>query len=803
MAATADVQRLCVCGPRTNAGHIHRDAGPNWHRWVHGAFLPIYRVMLENALYYAPWKLSMTVVLQKPGKPRYDTPKAYRPIALLNTLCKVLTAIAAELMTFYTEKHQLLPANHFGGRPGRTTTDAVHLLIHKIKDSWHKRQVTAVLFLDIEGAFPNTVTSRLLHNMRKRGLPEILVRFAGTMLENRKTVLRFDDHTSEVIPLDNGIGQGDPLSMALYQYYNADILEIPRDPQESAEAYVDDAILTVTAKTFGEAHERLADMMTRTGGMIEWSKWHNSSIEYSKLALINFSHPGVKKPRPPLVLPEITVEPSQSAKYLGIVLDQNLNWGPQLAHVRGKGSKWAMQIKRLTRPTWGLTPKGTRKLYISVALPRIMYGIDIWCTPIHGKNAKGSKKGSVNFIKKLTTAQRAGTIAITGGFRTSPTDSLDAHAALLPMELRVQKACHAAIMRIATLPAEHPLHSLVKKSAKRYIKRHRSPLHNLTRIFGIDPSQIEEIPAVRIHPKDKGSQNVHIDIPPNKEASKRADSNATERIKIYTDGSSHNGNVGAAAILKRDGKTDRVLKLHLGSADHHTVYEAELAGILLGLHLIKTERRSKVKCAINIDNQAALKAINSEMTKPGQHIAAKILRAVKQLKARKGNSRFKLTFRWSAGHVGIIGNEDADKEAKSAVEGESSDKMDLPPYLHKPLRHSLSAIRQRHNDELKIKWAATWAASPRYQRLRFQDLLTPSSQKYLKYISIPEISRETASCIFQLRVGHAPLNQYLFKFKRVDSPRCPACRHPKETAEHYLIYCPKYAHERWTILRQN
>ena len=317
--------------------------------------LPIYSAMIEKVIYYAPWKLSTTVVLRKPGKPRYDTPKAYRPIALLNTLCKVLTAVAAELMTFYTEKYQLLPANHFGGRPGRTTTDAVHLLVHKIKDSWRKKQVTAVLFLDIEGAFPNAVTNRLLHNMKKRGLPGPLVDFAGSMLENRKTTLRFDDHTSEEILLDNGIGQGDPLSMALYQYYNADILEIPSAPQESAKAYVDDAILIATAKTFEEAHVKLAEMMTRPGGMIEWSRRHNSSIEYSKLALIDFAHPGVKKPRTPLDLPEITIEPTQSAKYLGIVLDQNLNWGPQLAYVRGKGSKWAMQIKRLTRPTVTVT----------------------------------------------------------------------------------------------------------------------------------------------------------------------------------------------------------------------------------------------------------------------------------------------------------------------------------------------------------------------------------------------------------------------------------------------------------------
>ena len=76
------------------------------------------------------------MVLRKPGKPRYDTPKAYRPIALLNTLGKLLTAIIAEQLTYYTEKHTLLPPMHFGGRPARTTTDALHALTYRIKGAW-------------------------------------------------------------------------------------------------------------------------------------------------------------------------------------------------------------------------------------------------------------------------------------------------------------------------------------------------------------------------------------------------------------------------------------------------------------------------------------------------------------------------------------------------------------------------------------------------------------------------------------------------------------------------------------------
>jgi hypothetical protein len=71
---------------------------------------------------------------------------------------------------------------------------------------------------------------------------------------------------------------------------------------------MDDTILTATAKTFKETHNILLEMMTRTGGMIEWSKSHNSSIEYSKLVLIDFSHHGVKKTRLPLTLHQDVAE---------------------------------------------------------------------------------------------------------------------------------------------------------------------------------------------------------------------------------------------------------------------------------------------------------------------------------------------------------------------------------------------------------------------------------------------------------------------------------------------------------------
>jgi hypothetical protein len=179
---------------------------------------PIFTVIVNKGWYYAPWKMFTTIVLQNPSKPRYDIPKAYRPIVLLNMLSKALTAIITKQLTFYSEKPQILPLQHYSRRLAQTTTDAMHLLTHKIKNAWHKKQVILVLFLDIEGAFPNAVNKKLIQNMKKHRVPEKIVQFTENLLHNQHTTLKSNNYTSESIPIRNGIGQGDPLLMILYQY---------------------------------------------------------------------------------------------------------------------------------------------------------------------------------------------------------------------------------------------------------------------------------------------------------------------------------------------------------------------------------------------------------------------------------------------------------------------------------------------------------------------------------------------------------------------------------------------------------
>ena len=248
---------------------------------------------------------------------------------MLLTVAKVLTALVANEVGRLTELHQLLPSTHFGGWPGRTTADTVHYLVHRIKEAWRKGLVASVLFLNVEGAFPNAVTERLVHNLRKRCLPEVYVKFVQQLLVGRCTRLKFDDYISAPIEILNGIGQGDPLSMILYIIYNADLLEITGDPaHETSLGFVDDITVLAIGKDFNETTGQLWHMMTKEDGRLQWSQDHNSKFKMSKSVVLHATcrnQPSDEDPRkrvpvdrPQLLLARQVIQEVQSFKYLGM-----------------------------------------------------------------------------------------------------------------------------------------------------------------------------------------------------------------------------------------------------------------------------------------------------------------------------------------------------------------------------------------------------------------------------------------------------------------------------------------------------
>lgn len=401
--------------------------------------------------YYKPWRHFSTVVLCKPGKPNYSTPKVYRLITLINTTCKLLMAIVAYQLIYTLEHHNLLSNTHFGGHPGRSTTNSLHLLKSVIKNTWRSHKVASVLFLDIEGAFPNAITACLLHNMHSCQIPSAIVDFTEQVLTGRKTQLRFNGHTSDWIPINNGIGQGGPLSMILYIIYNSDLVDITNQPigrqvpKELTLAFVDDTTLVAITHDFNATHTIPKDMMERPEGGYDWSCLHNSCFETWKFTLIDFSM-NRNKHCPNLILRGINIHPSTTHKFLGVILDQELHWKPQADHALAKGTAYILQFKRLSTMTKGIPLSQMRQLYQAIAVPKIIYAASLWFNPTFTENSNDLQQGSLGIAKWMASIQHIATLAMIDAMRSTATNVLEVHTNILPTTLLLQNACHRAII---------------------------------------------------------------------------------------------------------------------------------------------------------------------------------------------------------------------------------------------------------------------------------------------------------------------------------------------------------------------
>jgi len=77
-----------------------------------------------------------TVVLYKKDKTDYLILENYCPIALENTLSKILKKVITDHITNTAKKHALLPQNQMGARKNHSTLSVLTLLAATIKSAW-------------------------------------------------------------------------------------------------------------------------------------------------------------------------------------------------------------------------------------------------------------------------------------------------------------------------------------------------------------------------------------------------------------------------------------------------------------------------------------------------------------------------------------------------------------------------------------------------------------------------------------------------------------------------------------------
>ncbi|KAJ7325894.1 hypothetical protein DFH08DRAFT_816966 [Mycena albidolilacea] len=93
----------------------------------------------------------------KPGKPDYLQVGAHHTLILSHRHVHFRNGGKTLQLATNVEHYNMLPDNHYRGRPGRTGVDIVQGIAQKVKDAWRQSKVATLLLRDVKGAFPGAM----------------------------------------------------------------------------------------------------------------------------------------------------------------------------------------------------------------------------------------------------------------------------------------------------------------------------------------------------------------------------------------------------------------------------------------------------------------------------------------------------------------------------------------------------------------------------------------------------------------------------------------------------------------------
>lgn len=190
-------------------------------------------------------------------------------------------------------------------------------------------------------------------------------------LNNRQQLVKIDSHKSTLKNINCGVPQGSILGPLLFLIY---INDLPQSLQSSiAIMYADDTNIFHSGETIQEIE---ASLNRELQSLTLWLRANKLSLNLSKTHLMLFSlKNSLKNTQLQIKIDNTILKTETTTRFLGVIIDNNLNWSQHIAHIANKFSK-SLGLLKIASSV--LNRKTLKMLYYSFLHPYLHYCILIW-----------------------------------------------------------------------------------------------------------------------------------------------------------------------------------------------------------------------------------------------------------------------------------------------------------------------------------------------------------------------------------------------------------------------------------------
>ena len=330
----------------------------------------IFNLSLENGIVPNKMKISKVIPLFKSGDRKLLN--NYRPISLLPAISKLLEKLMYKKIISFFNANNLLYKHQYGFRAKHSTIHPILHLLQSIAVNNDKatKDLTLAVFLDLSKAFDCISHEILLDKLYLYGIRGVALDWLKSYLTGRNQFVSFNGQNSTLLPLLCGVPQGSILGPLLFLIYINDICHATN---LNLLSFADDTTIYASGPNVDQLSANVSHELAK---LYEWFNANKLLLNAKKsnCTLFKPKHNKSNLKECPLILnDDIICE--DTAKFLGIYLDESLSWDKHISVIRAKISGAIFTINKVKH----FLPHNVLKtLYFSLIHSQLSYGLLAW-----------------------------------------------------------------------------------------------------------------------------------------------------------------------------------------------------------------------------------------------------------------------------------------------------------------------------------------------------------------------------------------------------------------------------------------